>query len=158
MSRTNFSNKPILIPKNSSISKSIKILLNIKIFRLVIIDNSKYVEIITKKDIGLFLFSETLTQELEDISITKIMKQIKFTDKKITPKEAAEIMIENSINSLTRYILTKVLIIVKFNSDLSTACEILLENNVDGLIVHDDNNNVLGICSKTTVSKVLVSV
>ena len=47
-------------------------------------DNSKYVEIITEKDIGLFLFSETSTQGLEDISITKIIKLIEFVDKEIT--------------------------------------------------------------------------
>ena len=133
-------------------------LLNIKICILVIVDNSKYVEIIIEKDIELFLFSETLTQRLEDTLITKIMKPIKFADNEITPKEAAEIMSQNSINSLTRYIVTKVLIIVKFDKELYVACETLLENNVNGLIVHDDDNDVLGIFSKTTVSKVLVSV
>ena len=158
MSIINFLNKPIFVLKKSSISKSVKILLNIKICRLAIVDNSKYVEISTEKDIELFLFSETLTQRLEDTSITKVMKPIKFTDNEITPKEAAEIMSQNSINSLTRYIVTKVLIIVKFDKELYVACETLLENNVNGLIVHDDDNDVLGIFSKTTVSKVLVSV
>jgi len=133
-------------------------LLNIKICILVIVDNSKYVEIITEKDIELFLFSETLTQRLEDTLITKIMKPIKFADNEINPKKAAEIMSQNSINSLTRYIVTKVLIIVKFDKELYVACETVLENNVNGLIVHDDDNDVLGIFSKTTVSKVLVSV
>jgi len=133
-------------------------LLNIKICILVIVDNSKYVEIITEKDIELFLFSETLTQRLEDTLITKIMKPIKFADNEITPKEAAEIMSQNSINSLTKYMVTKVLIIVKFDKELYVACETVLENNVNGLIVHDDDNDVLGIFSKTTVSKVLVSV
>jgi len=158
MSIINFLNKSILVLKKSSISESVKILLNIKICRLAIVDNSKYVEINTKKDIELFLFSETLTQRLEDTSITKVMKPIKFADNEITPKEAAEIMSQNSINSLTRYIVTKVLIIVKFDKELYVACETLLENNVNGLIVHDDDNDVLGIFSKTTVSKVLVSV
>ncbi|MDH3361221.1 MAG: CBS domain-containing protein [Nitrosopumilus sp.] len=132
--------------------------MNIKICILVIVDNSKYVEIIIEKDIELFLFSETLTQRLEDTLITKIMKPIKFADNEITPKEAAEIMSQNSINSLTKYMVTKVLIIVKFDKELYVACETVLENNVNGLIVHDDDNDVLGIFSKTTVSKVLVSV
>lgn len=158
MSIINFLNKPILVLKKSSISECIKMLLNIKICRLVIVDNSKYVEIIIEKDIELFLFSETLTQRLEDTLITKIMKPIKFADNEITPKEAAEIMSQNSINSLTKYMVTKVLIIVKFDKELYVACETVLENNVNGLIVHDDDNDVLGIFSKTTVSKVLVSV
>ena len=159
MSIINFSNNPILILKNSSISESIKILSNIKISGSIIVNNRKYVEIITEKDIGLVLFFKTLTQLLKDISITKIMKSIKFTNEEIIFKEAAEIMIENNISSLARYIITKVLITVKFNEDLPAACEILLENNANGLVVlHDGNNDILSFFSKTTVSKVLVSV
>ena len=67
-------------------------------------------------------------------------------------------MIENSSCSLTRHIITKVLITVKFNGNLSAVCKIFLDNNVNGLVVLDDNNYILGIFSKTDVSKVLVSV
>ena len=100
MSATNFSNKPISILKNSSISDAIRMLLNTKVSRLVVVDNSKHVGIITEKDIGLFLFSETSIQGLDDIPITKIMKPIVFVDKEITPKESAKIMIEKGISSL----------------------------------------------------------
>jgi len=100
MSIIDFSNKPISILKNSSISDAIRMLLNTKVSRLVVVDNGRHVGIITEKDIGLFLFSETSIQGLEDIPITKIMKSIKFVDKEITPKESAKIMIENGISSL----------------------------------------------------------
>ena len=100
MSVIDFSNKPISILKNSSISDAIRMLLNTKVSRLVVVDNGKHVGIITEKDIGLFLFSETSIQGLEDIPITKIMKPIKFVGKGTTPKESAEIMIENGISSL----------------------------------------------------------
>jgi len=100
MSANNFSNKPISILKNSSISDAIRMLLNTKVSRLVVVDNSKHVGIITEKDIGLFLFSETSIQGLDDIPITKIMKPIVFVDKEITPKESAKIMIEKGISSL----------------------------------------------------------
>ena len=276
MSVTDFSNKPISILKNSSISDAIKMLLNTKVSRLVVVDNGKHVGIITEKDIGLFLFSETSIQGLEDIPITKIMKPIIFVDKETTPKESAKIMIEKGISSLaigeneevkgiftksdlTRFvadnfsgkkkvvdfmthdyefthtaaplykvvrkmlekkisriivknqneeavgiisfrdlfrisielgseedysgfnitdhirhgflskegfgnislardIMTKGLITVKFNEDLAVACEILLENNVSGLVVLDGNNGISGIFSKTDVAKALVSV
>ena len=275
MSVTDFSNKPISILKNSSISDAIRMLLNTKVSRLVVVDNGKHVGIITEKDIGLFLFSETSIQGLEDIPITKIMKPIIFVDKETTPKESAKIMIEKGISSLaigeneevkgiftksdlTRFvadnfsgkkivdfmthdyefthtaaplykvvrkmlekkisriivknqneeavgiisfrdlfrisielgseedysgfnitdhirhgflskegfgnislardIMTKGLITVKFNEDLAVACEILLENNVSGLVVLDGNNGISGIFSKTDVAKALVSV
>jgi CBS domain-containing protein len=276
MSVIDFSNKPISILKNSSISDAIRMLLNTKVSRLVVVDNGKHVGIITEKDIGLFLFSETSIQGLEDIPITKIMKPIEFVDKETTPKESAKIMIEKGISSLAigeneevkgiftksdltkfvaenfsgkkkvvdfmthdyefthtaaplykvvkkmlekkisriivknqneeavgiisfrdlfrisielgseedysefnitdnirhgflskegfgnislaRDIMTKGLITVKFNEDLATACEILLENNVSGLVVLDGNNGISGILSKTDVAKALVSV
>jgi CBS domain-containing protein len=60
--------------------------------------------------------------------------------------------------SLARDIMTKGLITVKFNEDLAVACEILLENNVSGLVVLDGNNGISGIFSKTDVAKALVSV
>ena len=100
MSVIDFSNKPISILKSSSISDAIRMLLNTKVSRLVVADNGKHIGIITEKDIGLFLFSETSIQGLQEIPITKIMKPIKFVDKGITLKESAEIMIKNGISSL----------------------------------------------------------
>jgi len=100
MSITDFSNKPISILKNSSVSDAIRMLLNTKVSRLVVVDNGKHVGIITEKDIGLFLFSETSIQGLDDIPIAKIMKPIEFVNKGITPKESAKIMIEKGISSL----------------------------------------------------------
>ena len=74
MSLLNISKKPISILKRSSISEVIKKLLEYNLSRLIVVDDGKPVGIITEKDIGLFLFSETTRQGLDDISITKIMK------------------------------------------------------------------------------------
>ena len=60
--------------------------------------------------------------------------------------------------SLARDVMTKGLITVKFNEDLATACEILLENNVSGLVVLDGNNSISGIFSKTDVTRALASI
>lgn len=100
MSIINISKKPISIIKNSTISDAIRMLLNTKISRLVVVDNGKHVGIITEKDIGLFLFSEITRQGLDDIPITKIMKPIEFVSQNITPEDSAKIMIEKGISSL----------------------------------------------------------
>lgn len=75
-------------------------LLDTKISRLVVTDSGKHVGIITEKDIGLFLFSETTRQGLDDIPITKIMKPIEFVNQDTTPEDSAKIMIEKGISSL----------------------------------------------------------
>jgi len=100
MSIDKISKKPVSILKNSTISDAIRMLLDTKISRLIVVDDGKHVGIITEKDIGLFLFSETSIQGLEDIPITKIMKPIQFVDQGITPKDSAKIMIEKGISSL----------------------------------------------------------
>jgi len=276
LSIAQITNKPISILKNSTISDAIRMLLNTKISRLIVVDNGKHVGIITEKDIGLFLFSETTIQGLDDIPITKIMKPIEFVDQESNHKDSAKIMVEKGISSLAigvngevkgiltksdlisfvvenfsgkkkvvdfmthdyefthsaaplykvvrkmlekkisriivknqneepvgiisfrdlfrisielgseedysgfnlsqnirrgflseegfgnislaRDVMTKGLITVKFNEDLATACEILLENNVSGLVVLDGNNSISGIFSKTDVTRALASI
>lgn len=276
MSISQIANKPISILKNSTISDAIRMLLNTKISRLIVMDNGKHVGIITEKDIGLFLFSETSMQGLDDIPITKIMKPIEFVDQELNHKDSAKIMVEKGISSLAvgengevrgiitksdltsfvaqnfsgkkkvvdfmthdyefthtaaplykvvrkmlekkisriivknqneeavgiisfrdlfrisielgseedysgfnlsqnirrgflseegfgnislaRDVMTKGLITVKFNEDLAVACEILLENNVSGLVVLDGNDSISGIFSKTDVTRALASI
>jgi len=87
LSISNISKKPITILKNSTISDAIRMLLDTKISRLVVVDNGKHVGIITEKDIGLFLFSENTRQGLDKILITKIMKPIEFVNQEITPEK-----------------------------------------------------------------------
>ena len=100
MSITDISKKPISIIKNSTISDAIRMLLETKISRLVVVEDGKHIGIITEKDIGLFLFSETTKQGLDEIPITKIMKPIEFVNQEITPENSAKIMIEKGISSL----------------------------------------------------------
>ncbi|KER06783.1 tRNA nucleotidyltransferase CCA-adding enzyme protein [Marine Group I thaumarchaeote SCGC AAA799-E16] len=274
MSIIEFSNKPISIIKNSTISDAIKMLLNTKISRLIVNDGGKHVGIITEKDIGLFLFSETTKRGLEEIPVTEIMRPIEFVDQDVTPKNAAKIMIEKGISSLSigeeqevkaivtksdlvkyfarrlsdknkvadvmthdyefthtaaplykvvrkmlekkisriivknqqeepvgiisfrdlfrisielgseddfsgtnfdnvrsgflseegfgdislaRDVMTKGLITIKFNEDLAKACNVMLENNVSGLVVLDGNNTIAGIISKSDVTKALTT-
>lgn len=275
MSLLNISKKPISILKRSSISEVIKKLLEYDLSRLIVIDDGKPIGIITEKDIGLFLFSETTRQGLDDIPITKIMKPILFVDESQSPEKSAKTMIENEVSSLTigsekelkgiftktdlvkyylnnfsdeskvvdymthdyinthtaaplfkvvrkmlekkvsrvivkdqnehpvgvisfrnlfrisielgdaeedlehttldqirkgflseegfgnislaRDVMTKGLITIKFNQSLSDACELILENNVSGLVVLDGNESIAGIISKTDIVKALAS-
>ena len=87
--------------KKSTISDAIRMLLDTKISRLVVVENGKHIGIITEKDIGLFLFSENTKQGLDEIPITKIMKPIEFVNQEITPENSAKIMIEKCISSLS---------------------------------------------------------
>ncbi len=273
MSISGLSNKPITILKNSTISDVIKKLLESKLSRLIVVEKDKPVGIITEKDVGLFLFSETSKQGLDDIPISKIMKPILFVEEDLTPKESAKLMIGKGVSSLTigsedsvkgiftktdlvnfylenpsdkkvvdymthdyvythsaaplfkvvkkmlenkvsriivknqneepigiisfrdlfrisielgseeddsgftvsdqirkgflseegfgnislaREVMTKGIVSIKFNENLSNACQLILENNVSGLVVLDGNGSIAGIISKTDITRAIV--
>ncbi|HUT05820.1 MAG TPA: CBS domain-containing protein [Nitrosopumilaceae archaeon] len=176
MSINEISNKPITILKNSTISDIIKKLLESKLSRLIVVENGKPVGIITEKDVGLFLFSETSKQGLDEIPISKIMKPILFVDEGLTPKESAKIMIEKGTSSLTigskeniKGIFTKT-DLVKYYLENSTEKKVvdymtpnyvythsaaplfkvvrkMLENKVSRIIVKNQNEEPIGIIS-----------
>lgn len=93
--------KPISILKNSTISDIITKLLENNVSRLIVLEDRKPIGIISEKDVGLFLFSNTSNQGLDDILINKIMKPIVFVEESMTPKNAAKMMLELGISSLT---------------------------------------------------------
>ena len=273
MSVSSISNRPISILKNSTISEVIKKLLEQNLSRLVVIENGVYVGIITEKDVGLFLFSDTAKQGLDRIPIEKIMKPILFVEESLSPQNSAKIMIEKGTSSLAigskkelkgiftktdlvkhylenisdntkvvdfmtqdyiftytsaplfkvvrkmlekkvsriivkdqnenpvgiisfrdlfkisielgseeddsgftisdqirkgflseegfgnislaRDVMSKGLITIKFNQNLSDACKLILDNNVSGLVVLDGNNSISGIISKTDITKAI---
>jgi CBS domain-containing protein len=176
LSINEISNKPITILKNSTISDIIKKFLESKLSRLIVVENGKPVGIITEKDVGLFLFSETSKQGLDEIPISKIMKPILFVDEGLTPKESAKIMIEKGTSSLTigskeniKGIFTKT-DLVKYYLENSTEKKVvdymtpnyvythsaaplfkvvrkMLENKVSRIIVKNQNEEPIGIIS-----------
>ncbi|NIM25154.1 MAG: CBS domain-containing protein [Nitrososphaeria archaeon] len=273
MSINEISNKPITILKDSTLSDVIRKLLETKLSRLIVLESGNPVGIITEKDVGLFLLSETSKQGLDDISISKIMKPVLYVDEGITPKESAKLMIEKGVSSLTlgsadniqgiftktdlvkyflknssekkvvdymthnfvfthsaaplfkvvkkmlenkvsriivknqneeavgvisfrdlfrislelgseeddtgftisdqirkgflseegfgdislaREVMSKGIISIKFNEKLTSACQLILENNVSGLVVLDGNGDIAGIISKTDVVRALI--
>lgn len=176
LSIVEISKKPITILKNSSISDVIKKLLETKLSRLIVVEAGKPIGIITEKDVGLFLFSETSKQGLDDIPISKIMKSILFVEEELTPKESAKIMLENGTSSLTigskeniKGIFTKT-DLVKYYLENSSEKKVIdymtqdyvftyssaplfkvirkmLENKVSRIIIKNQNEEPIGIIS-----------
>ena len=177
MSVSDICKKPIFILKNSTISDIIKKLLENNISRLIVVENGKPVGIVTEKDIGLFLFSETTKQGLDDIMINKIMKPIIFIEETLTPKNSAKIMFEKGISSLAigtkdniKGIFTKTDLMKYYLENNSgnnkvvdfmtheyifthTAAPLfkvvrkMLENKISRIIVKDQNEKPVGIIS-----------
>lgn len=100
MSVIDICKKPISILNNSTASDVITKLLENNLSRLIVVEDRKPVGIITEKDIGLFLFSETTKQGLDDILISKIMKSIIFIERISTPEDSAKMMLEKGVSSL----------------------------------------------------------
>lgn len=176
LSINEISNKPITILKNSTISDIIKKLLELKLSRLIVVESGKPVGIITEKDIGFFLFSETSMRGLDDIPISKIMKPILFVEEELTPKESAKMMIEKEVSSLAigspeniKGIFTKT-DLVKYYLDnpsekkvsdymthdyvythsatpLYKVVKKMLENKVSRIIVKNQNEESIGVIS-----------
>lgn len=177
MSVIDICNKPISILKNSTISDIIKKLLENNLSRLIVVEDGKPVGIITEKDVGLFLFSETTKQGLDDIMISKIMKPIIFIEETSTPKNSAKMMLERGISSLAigtkenlKGIFTKTDLIKYYLENYSgnnkvvdfmthefifthTAAPLfkvvrkMLENKISRIIVKDQNEKSVGIIS-----------
>lgn len=171
------SRKPISIIKKSTISDVIKKMLENNLSRLIIVENGNPVGIITERDIGLFLFSETTKQGLDTIPITKIMKSILFVDGKISPQDSAKQMIEKGVSSFAignsariEGIFTKTDLVKFYLENVSdknkvvdymthdyifthTAAPLfkvvrkMLENKISRIIVKDQNENPSGIIS-----------
>lgn len=177
MSVIDICNKPISILKNSTISDIIKKLLENNLSRLIVVEDGKPIGIITEKDVGLFLFSETTKQGLDDIMISKIMKPIIFIEEISTPKNSAKMMLERGISSLAigtkenlKGIFTKTDLIKYYLENYSgnnkvvdfmthefifthTAAPLfkvvrkMLENKISRIIVKDQNEKSVGIIS-----------
>ena len=93
-------NKPITIPKDSTLDDVINELINKKISRLLVSEEDNYTSIITEKDLGMFLLTDDSERNLNQIPISEIMKPLVSVSSSASIKECAQTMIENSIGSL----------------------------------------------------------
>jgi CBS domain-containing protein len=177
MSVIDICKKPISVLNNSTASDVITKLLENNLSRLIVVEDRKPVGIITEKDIGLFLFSETTKQGLDDILISKIMKLIIFIERTSTPENSAKMMLEKGVSSLAigtkdnlEGIFTKTDLIKYYLKNYSGNNEVvdfmthdyifthtatplfkvvrkMLENKVSRIIVKDQNEGPVGIIS-----------
>lgn len=177
MSVSEISKKPISILSSSTISETIRKLLEYNLSRLIVVENGKFVGIITEKDIGLFLFSETTKQGLDNIPITKIMKPILFIEESLPIQKSAKTMIEKGASSLAlgnnnelkgiftksdlvKYYLENILdqkkvvdymthdyIFTHTAAPLYKVVRKMLENKVSRVIVKDQNEIPIGVIS-----------
>ena len=177
MSVVDICKKPISILNNSTASDVITKLLENNLSRLIVVEDKKPVGIITEKDIGLFLFSETTKEGLDDILISKIMKPIIFVERTSTMENSAKTMLERGVSSLVigtkdnlegvftktdliRYYLknysgnnkvvdfmTHKYIFTHTAAPLFKVVRKMLENKVSRIIVKDQNEVPVGIIS-----------
>ena len=177
MSVVDICKKPISILNNSAVSDVITKLLENNLSRLIVVEDKKPVGIITEKDIGLFLFSETTKEGLDDILISKIMKPIVFVERTSTMENSAKMMLERGVSSLVigtkdnlggiftktdliRYYLknysgnnkvvdfmTHEYIFTHTAAPLFKVVRKMLENKVSRIIVKDQNEVPVGIIS-----------
>ena len=177
MSVVDICKKPISILNNSTASDVITKLLENNLSRLIVVEDKKPVGIITEKDIGLFLFSETTKEGLDDILISKIMKPIIFVERTSTMENSAKMMLERGVSSLVigtkdnlegvftktdliRYYLknysgnnkvvdfmTHEYIFTHTAAPLFKVVRKMLENKVSRIIVKDQNEVPVGIIS-----------
>lgn len=92
--------KPIGILKNSPISDVMKKLLENNFSRLVVLEGTRPVGIISEKDVGLFLFNESTPSGLDQVPLEKIMHQIEYVPEEKSAEECAKIMMDKKISSL----------------------------------------------------------
>ncbi len=94
------SQKPITTDKTSSLSHVISELLKNNISRLIVTDEGSSVGIITEKDIGLFLLDDDSEKNLDEISVSQIMKMLTSASDSMSVEKCVEIMLEKEIGSL----------------------------------------------------------
>lgn len=96
----NYMNAPITISNTSNLSQVLKKIIDEKKSRFLVTDNGNITKIITEKDLGLFLLSDTTERKLDEISIEEISKKIKSIDENTPLNKCAQQMLEAGIGSL----------------------------------------------------------
>ena len=126
------------------LNKVVKKLLEQKVSRLIVKNqNEEAVGVISFRD--LFRISLELGSEEDDTGFT-LSDQIRQGF--LSDEGFGGI-------SLARDVMTKGIVSIRFDEDLAVACNLMLENNVSGLVVLDGNDGLAGIISKTDVTKAL---
>ena len=92
--------KPITIDNDSVVSDVIRKLLDQKISRALVSKGDDIVGIITEKDLGFFLLTDSSERKLEEIRLSEVAKPLFSINESSSVKECAKSMLENGIGSL----------------------------------------------------------
>ena len=95
-----YMNTPISIDNSAHLDVVLKKIIDQKKSRLLVTNNGKITEIISEKDLGLFLFSDQTQRKLNQIPISEVSKKIISIDENTPLNKCAEKMLENGIGSL----------------------------------------------------------
>lgn len=95
-----YMNTPISIDNSAHLDMVLKKIIDEKKSRLLVTNNGKISEIISEKDLGLFLFSDQTQRKLNQIPISEVSKKIISIDENTPLNKCAEKMLENGIGSL----------------------------------------------------------
>ena len=120
----NHMSKPISINQSSNLSDVLKKILSEKISRLLVEINGMITEIVSEKDLGMFLLSDESERKLGDIPLSEISKKIISINDNAELGECAQKILECGIGSLVvtsnvQGIVTKTDLIKYFSSAFS---------------------------------------
>lgn len=93
-------NNPITIDIESTIEDIMKIMVDKKIARVLVVENKKITSIITEKDLGLFLLRDDSDRTLRQIPIKELIKPIQTISQHNNIQDCANMMLEKKIGSL----------------------------------------------------------
>ena len=95
-----FMNTPRTIKYESSLADVLKKIIDEKKSRLLVTENGKITGLVSEKDLGIFLLTDTTERKLDEIPLSEITKKIISVDEKTGLDKCAQLMMTNEIGSL----------------------------------------------------------
>ena len=93
-------NTPRTIKYESSLADVLKKIIDEKKSRLLVTENGKITGLVSEKDLGIFLLTDTTERKLDEIPLSEIIKKIISVDEKTGIDKCAQLMMTNEIGSL----------------------------------------------------------
>ena len=93
-------NTPRTIKLESSLADVFKKIIDEKKSRLLVTENNVITGLVSEKDLGYFLLTDTTERNLDEIPLSEIIKKIISVDEKTGLDKCAEMMLKNGIGSL----------------------------------------------------------
>jgi CBS domain-containing protein len=93
-------NTPRTIKYESNLADVLKKIIDEKKSRLLVTQNGKINGLVSEKDLGIFLLTDTTERKLDEIPLSEIIKKIISVDEKTGMDKCAQLMMTNEIGSL----------------------------------------------------------